>query len=49
MLRMVEGCGLSEVAELCGCSLATAKRRILSARQEIAKRVELPLEAEVEP
>lgn len=30
-LRHVEGESLAEVAELCGCSLATAKRRILAA------------------
>jgi RNA polymerase sigma-70 factor (ECF subfamily) len=28
MLRHVEGCALEELAEHCGCSLATAKRRI---------------------
>lgn len=28
MLRMVDGEALSDIAEVCGCSLATAKRRI---------------------
>ena len=31
MLRMVEGLELTEVASACGCSLATAKRRIAAA------------------
>jgi RNA polymerase sigma-70 factor, ECF subfamily len=31
MLRRVEGLELDEVALLCGCSLATAKRRIAEA------------------
>jgi len=31
MLRMVEGLELAEVASACGCSLATAKRRIAAA------------------
>jgi RNA polymerase sigma-70 factor (ECF subfamily) len=35
MLRNVEGCGLSEVAEQCGCSLATAKRRIEKAARQL--------------
>lgn len=30
VLRRVEGCSLAEVAEACGCSLATIKRRIAS-------------------
>jgi RNA polymerase sigma-70 factor (ECF subfamily) len=30
-LRMVEGLELAEVASACGCSLATAKRRIAAA------------------
>jgi RNA polymerase sigma-70 factor, ECF subfamily len=36
MLRMVEGLELTEVASACGCSLATAKRRIAAA--EVAVR-----------
>jgi DNA-directed RNA polymerase specialized sigma24 family protein len=28
MLRRVEGLELAQVASMCGCSLATAKRRI---------------------
>ncbi len=43
MLRMVEGCSLDEVAEQGRCSLATAKRRIASAQQEVAKVVSLSL------
>jgi len=35
MLRFVEGCGLEEVAEQCGCSLATAKRRIQQATDRL--------------
>lgn len=35
-LRVVEGLTLEEVAEACGCSLATAKRRIASARDQLA-------------
>jgi len=31
MLRQVEGLELAEVASACGCSLATAKRRIAAA------------------
>ena len=30
-LRVVDGCPLQEVAAMCGCSLAAAKRRIASA------------------
>jgi RNA polymerase sigma-70 factor, ECF subfamily len=40
-LRYVEGCRLEEVAELCHCSLATAKRRIQKADVLIRKRVEV--------
>jgi RNA polymerase sigma-70 factor (ECF subfamily) len=47
MLRMVEGCELMQIAELCGCSLATAKRRIARAREIIAQRVDLPMLGEV--
>jgi RNA polymerase sigma-70 factor, ECF subfamily len=35
MLRHVEGCGLEELAEQCGCSLATAKRRIQQADERL--------------
>ncbi len=34
-LRYVQGESLGEVAELCGCSLATAKRRIAAAQEAI--------------
>ena len=34
-LRHIEGEGLEDVARLCGCSLATAKRRIAAAQVEI--------------
>jgi RNA polymerase sigma-70 factor (ECF subfamily) len=47
MLRMVEGCDLPQVAELCGCSLATAKRRIARAREIIAQQVDMPVLGEV--
>ena len=36
-LRYVEGEKLERVAELCGCSLATAKRRIKSAHETIQR------------
>jgi RNA polymerase sigma-70 factor (ECF subfamily) len=35
MLRHVEGCGLEDLAEQCGCSLATAKRRIQQAEERL--------------
>jgi RNA polymerase sigma-70 factor (ECF subfamily) len=35
MLRRVEGFELAEVAEACGCSLATAKRRIAAAEAAV--------------
>jgi RNA polymerase sigma-70 factor (ECF subfamily) len=41
MLRYVEGYELSEVATACGCSLATAKRRIAAAHLRIAKHVDV--------
>lgn len=41
ILRYVEGCRLEEVAEACECSLATIKRRIASADQEIRRHVRL--------
>jgi RNA polymerase sigma-70 factor (ECF subfamily) len=36
-LRHVQGEPLAEVAELCGCSLATAKRRIAAAHEAIVE------------
>jgi RNA polymerase sigma-70 factor (ECF subfamily) len=39
-LRHVEGQSLEEVAALCECSLATAKRRIASAHEKIKRRLE---------
>lgn len=39
MLRYVEGFGLEEVAEQCGCSLATAKRRIAAAHAVVQRHV----------
>ena len=39
MLRRVEGLPLAEVAALCGCSLATAKRRVAAADVEVDRHV----------
>jgi RNA polymerase sigma-70 factor (ECF subfamily) len=39
MLRHVEGCELAEVAEQCDCSLATVKRRITRADEQLKARV----------
>jgi len=39
-LRHVEGESLEEVARLCDCSLATAKRRIAGAHEKITRRLE---------
>jgi RNA polymerase sigma-70 factor, ECF subfamily len=39
MLRHVEGCELAEVAEQCSCSLATIKRRIARADEQLKARV----------
>ena len=39
MLRRVEGLPLADVATLCACSLATAKRRIAAADAEVARHV----------
>jgi RNA polymerase sigma-70 factor (ECF subfamily) len=39
MLRRVEGLPLAEVATLCGCSLATAKRRVAAVDVEVALHV----------
>ena len=33
-LRFMAGFGLEELAEVCGCSLATVKRRLLEARRQ---------------
>lgn len=41
VLRYVEGCQLDEVADACGCSLATAKRRIAQADARVRKHVSL--------
>jgi RNA polymerase sigma-70 factor (ECF subfamily) len=41
MLRHVEGCELLEVADACGCSLATVKRRIAAAEARVARHVEV--------
>ncbi|HKP60644.1 MAG TPA: RNA polymerase sigma factor [Polyangiales bacterium] len=40
-LRYIEGCSLDEVAEYCGCSLATAKRDISAAHDEIRRHVDI--------
>jgi len=45
LLRFVDGYKLDEVAELCGCSLATAKRRIAAADSHVRAHIAL---AEVE-
>jgi len=42
MLRRVEGLPLAEVASVCGCSLATAKRRIAAVDVEMARHVSFP-------
>jgi RNA polymerase sigma-70 factor (ECF subfamily) len=39
-LRHVEAESLQDVATLCGCSLATAKRRIASAHEKLRRRLE---------
>jgi RNA polymerase sigma-70 factor, ECF subfamily len=38
-LRYIEGRSMEEVAELCGCSLATAKRRVSHAHERICARL----------
>jgi RNA polymerase sigma-70 factor (ECF subfamily) len=35
MLRHVEGCELTELAEQCGCSLSTVKRRLTRAERQL--------------
>ena len=47
MLRRVEGLELAEVASMCGCSLATAKRRIAEADE--SSRGVTPVSLEVQP
>jgi RNA polymerase sigma-70 factor (ECF subfamily) len=42
MLRRVEGLELGEVASLCGCSLATVKRRIAEAEAIVSRHVAAP-------
>ena len=42
MLRLVEGLELSEVASACGCSLATAKRRIAAAESAVRAHIAGP-------
>jgi RNA polymerase sigma-70 factor (ECF subfamily) len=42
MLRMVEGLELAEVASACGCSLATAKRRIAAAEAAVRAHIGPP-------
>jgi RNA polymerase sigma-70 factor, ECF subfamily len=44
MLRLVEGLELSEVASACGCSLATAKRRIAAAETAVRAHIGAPEE-----
>jgi RNA polymerase sigma-70 factor (ECF subfamily) len=39
MLRRVEGLSLAEVASACGCSIATAKRRVAAADAEVERYV----------
>jgi RNA polymerase sigma-70 factor (ECF subfamily) len=39
MLRRVEGLPLAEVASSCGCSIATAKRRVAAADAEVERYV----------
>ncbi len=46
MLRRVEGYALEEVAHSCGCSLATAKRRIAAVDAIVASHVEVEGEAD---
>jgi RNA polymerase sigma-70 factor (ECF subfamily) len=44
MLRYVEGLELTEVADACGCSLATIKRRIAAADEKIREHVHVQTE-----
>lgn len=43
MLRYVEGCELKEIAASLGCSLATAKRRVASAQDQVRTWVDVEL------
>lgn len=49
MLHNVEGYELTEVADLCGCSPATIKRRLARARDRIARYIDFVLLPEVRP
>jgi RNA polymerase sigma-70 factor (ECF subfamily) len=40
-LRHIEGATLDEVASSCGCSLATAKRRIAAAERHVRARIRM--------
>jgi RNA polymerase sigma-70 factor (ECF subfamily) len=42
MLRHVQGEPLKEIARLCACSLATVKRRLIAASNELQKHVDSP-------
>lgn len=46
MLRYVEGCELSEIAETAGCSLATVKRRIARADARLERTIRAELGGE---
>ena len=46
MLRYVEGYQLAEVARLCGCSLATAKRRLSAAGKRVARHIAIEVDDE---
>jgi len=46
MLRHVEGLGLEEVAEECGCSLATVKRRVARAQARVEAHVRLEVKSD---
>jgi RNA polymerase sigma-70 factor (ECF subfamily) len=39
-LRTIEGCAMAEVAVACGCSLATAKRRVARAGEALTRAAE---------
>ncbi|HEY2744605.1 MAG TPA: RNA polymerase sigma factor [Polyangia bacterium] len=46
MLRYVEGYRLAEVARLCGCSLATTKRRLSAASARVAQHIAIEVDDE---
>jgi RNA polymerase sigma-70 factor (ECF subfamily) len=48
MLRYVEGHRVEDVADLCACSLATAKRRIAAGKKAMGAVIEVRLPSEVE-